>query len=220
MKRRLIALLLMLVTVLGMFPATALAASSEDDALGEVNIFHNGRKVSYLSINGRVREQTYTYYNYRSDDGSTRQIPAYCVNPNTAGVPQTVPAGTSIKYMADQKSNDPKVFGIVASGYPHKSLEDLGLSSVDEGYYATKMALWCYLLDNWDISDLTVNPGADQAAAQRVLAAAQDIYQTGMYWNTIKAPRITATPDQDKPYPATVDGKEYLQQVYTVESET
>ena len=108
----------------------------------------------------------------------------------------------------------------MASGYPHKSLEDLGLSSVDEGYYATKMALWCYLLDNWDISDLTVNPGADQAAAQRVLAAAKDIYQTGMYWNTIKAPRITATPDQDKPYPATVDGKEYLQQVYTVESET
>ena len=55
MKRRLIALLLTLVTVLGMFPATALAASNEDEALGEVNIFHNGRKVSYLSINGRVR---------------------------------------------------------------------------------------------------------------------------------------------------------------------
>ena len=51
MKRRLIALLLTLVTVLGMFPATALAASNEDEALGEVNIFHNGRKVSYLSGN-------------------------------------------------------------------------------------------------------------------------------------------------------------------------
>ena len=107
MKRRLIALLLSLMTVLSMFPATALAASSEDEALGEVRIFHNGQKVSYLSINGRVREQTYTYYNYEDDNGSTRQIPAYCVNPNTAGVPQTVPAGTSIKYMADQKSNDP-----------------------------------------------------------------------------------------------------------------
>ena len=220
MKRRLIALLLVLATVLSMFPATALAASSEEEALGEVNIYHSGEKVSYLSINGRVREQTYTYYNYVDDSGSTKQIPAYCVNPNTAGVPQTVPAGSSIKYLANEKSSDPKVFGIVASGYPHRSLEDLGLNSVNEGYYATKMALWCYLLDNWSINDLTVNPSADQAAAQRVLAAAKDIYQTGMYWNTIKAPRITATPDQDKPYPATVDGKEYLQQVYTVESET
>ena len=134
MKRRLIALLLALVTVLSLFPTAALAASSEEEALGEVGIYHNGEKVSYLSINGRVREQTYTYYNYKDDSGSTRQIPAYCVNPNTAGVPQTVPAGTSIKYLANEKSSDPKVFGIVASGYPHKSLEDLGLSSVNEGY--------------------------------------------------------------------------------------
>lgn len=188
MKRRLIALLLVLATVLSMFPATALAASSEEEALGEVNIYHSGEKVSYLSINGRVREQTYTYYNYVDDSGSTKQIPAYCVNPNTAGVPQTVPAGSSIKYLANEKSSDPKVFGIVASGYPHRSLEDLGLNSVNEGYYATKMALWCYLLDNWSINDLTVNPSADQAAAQRVLAAAKDIYQTGMYWDSIKAP--------------------------------
>ena len=100
MKRRIIAILLVLATVLGMFP-TALAASSEDEALGEVGIYHNGQKVSYLSINGRVREQTYTYYNYVDTDGASRQVPAYCVNPNTAGVPQTVPAGTSIKYMAN-----------------------------------------------------------------------------------------------------------------------
>ena len=195
MKRRIIAILLVLATVLGMFP-TALAASSEDEALGEVGIYHNGQKVSYLSINGRVREQTYTYYNYVDTDGASRQVPAYCVNPNTAGVPQTVPAGTSIKYMANEKASDPKVFGIVASGYPHRSLEALGLSNVNEGYYATKMALWCHILPNWDISDLTVNPAADQAAAQRVLAAAKDIYQTGMYWNSIKEPHLTVTADQ------------------------
>ena len=55
MKRRILALILALVTVLGMLP-TALAASSEEEALGEVSIYHNGVKVDYLSINGRVRE--------------------------------------------------------------------------------------------------------------------------------------------------------------------
>ena len=40
MKKRLIALLLVLVTVLGMLPATALAAGSEEEALGEVNIYN------------------------------------------------------------------------------------------------------------------------------------------------------------------------------------
>lgn len=43
MKKRLIALLLVLVTVLGMLPATALAASSEEEALGEVNIYNGGQ---------------------------------------------------------------------------------------------------------------------------------------------------------------------------------
>ena len=88
-------------------------------------------------------------------------------------MPQTVPAGTGISYLANQKYTDPKVFGIVASGYPHRSLEDLGLNDVNEGYYATKTALWCHILDNWDINNLTVNPATDQAAAQRVLSAAK-----------------------------------------------
>lgn len=219
MKRRILALLLALVTVLGMFP-TALAASSEEEALGNINIYHNGEKVSYLSINGRVREQVYTYYNFTDETGAARQIPAYCVNPNTAGVPQTVPKGTGIQYLANQKHTDPKVFGIVASGYPHKSIESLGLQNVNEAYYATKMALWCYILDNWSISNLTVNPSADQAAAQRVLKAAKDIYQTGMYWDRILQPRLTATPDQNKPYSVTVYGKDYYQQVFTVHSDT
>ena len=34
---------------------------------------------------------------------------------------------------------------------------------------------------------------ADQAAAQRVLKAAKEIYQTGMYWDRILQPRLTAT---------------------------
>ena len=173
MKRQLTALLLALVMVLGMLPGAALAASSVEEALGEVQIFHNGQEMAYLSINGRVREQTYAYYNFVDADGSSRQVPAYCVNPNTAGVPQTVPAGTGISYLANQKYTDPKVFGIVASGYPHRSLEDLELNDVNEGYYATKMALWCHILDNWDINNLTVNPATDQAAAQRVLSAAK-----------------------------------------------
>ena len=68
MKKRLIALLLVLVTVLGMLPAAALAAGSEEEALGEVNIYNGGQKLSYLSINGRIRELIYTYFNYRSEE--------------------------------------------------------------------------------------------------------------------------------------------------------
>ena len=104
MKKRLIALLLVLVTVLGMLPTTVLAASSEEEALGEVNIHNGGQKLSYLSINGRVRELIYTYFNYVDSNGRTKEIPAYCVNPNTKGVPQTVAPGESIKYIAKERA--------------------------------------------------------------------------------------------------------------------
>ena len=223
MKKRLIALLLVLVTVLGMLPATALAASSEEEALGEVNIYNGGQKLSYLSINGRIREQIYTYFNYVDSQGRTKEIPAYCVNPNTKGVPQSVAPGESIKYLAEEKGNDPKVMGIIANGYPTRGLSELKLENKYQAYYATKMALWCYLLPNWDISNLKVNPnltGVELQRAQAILAASKDIYARGTTWSKVLSPRVTATPDRDVAYPITVNGQQYKQQVFTLHSDT
>ena len=177
----------------------------------------------YLSINGRVRTLIYTYYNYDNGSGVTREIPAYCVNPNITGVPQTVAPGESIEYLAEEKSSDPKVIGIVASGYPTRSLEELGLENKYQGYYATKMALWCYLLSNWDINNLKVNPnltGVELQRAQKMLAAAKDIYARGTAWDEILSPQVTCTPDRDVAYQVTIDGKQYKQQVFTFWSKT
>ena len=223
MKKRLVSMLLALVMVLGMLPATALAASSEEEALGEVNIYNGEQKLSYLSINGRIRELIYTYFNYVESNGRTKEIPAYCVNPNTKGVPQTVGPGESIKYIAKEKGSDPKVMGIIANGYPTRGLSELKLENKYHAYYATKMALWCYLLPNWNINNLKVNPnltGKELQRAQAILAAAKDIYVRGTAWNKVYSPRVTATPDRDTAYAVTVDGQQYKQQVFTIHSDT
>lgn len=223
MKKRLISMLLLVVMVLGMLPATALAASSEEEALGEVNIYNGEQKLSYLSINGRIRELIYTYFNHVDANGKNKEIPAYCVNPNTTGVPQTVGPGESIKYIAKEKGNDPKVMGIIANGYPTRGLSELKLENKYHAYYATKMALWCYLLPNWNINNLKVNPnltGAELQRAQAILAAAKDIYVRGTAWNKIYSPRVTAAPDRDTAYAVTVDGQQYKQQVFTIHSDT
>ncbi len=223
MKKRLISMLLLVVMVLGMLPATALAASSEEEALGEVNIYNGEQKLSYLSINGRIRELIYTYFNYVGANGKTKEIPAYCVNPNTKGVPQTVAPGQSIKYMAKEKGSDPKVMGIIANGYPTRSLSELKLENKYHAYYATKMALWCYLLPNWNINNLKVNPnltGTELQRAQAILAAAKDIYVRGTAWSKMYSPRVTATADRDTAYAVTVNGQQYKQQVFTVHSDT
>ena len=223
MKKRLIPMLLALLAVMGLLPTAAFAASTPEEALGEVQIYNGGVEMSYLSINGRIRSQIYTYYNYDNGSGSTREIPAYCVNPNTLGVPQTVGVGESIEYLADEKASDPKVVGIVANGYPTRSLAELGLENKYQGYYATKMALWCYLLSNWDINNLKVNPnltGVELQRAQKILAAAKDIYARGTAWNEMLSPEVTCTPDRDTAYEVTIDGKQYKQQVFTFWSKT
>ena len=148
MTRRLIALLLCIATILSLCTGFASAANTEEEALGEVDIYNGGTKLSYLSVNGRVQTLIYTYYNYVNSKGQTKEIPAYCVNPNIYGVPQTVGVGESIQYLAEEKTSDPKIMGIIANGYPTRSLGELGLENKYQGYYATKIALWCYLLSN------------------------------------------------------------------------
>ena len=213
---------LAMLTLLSMFP-TAMAASSEDAALGEVNIYNGDYELGYLSINGVVRKQKYTYFLYEGNDGQQKESPAYCVNPNTKGVPQTVGPGQSIKYLAEEKSSDPKVVGIISNGYPHRSLGELKLDNKYQAYYATKMALWCYLLPNWNIANLKVAPGlsgSELDIGNRILAAAKDIYKRGTTYNYMLDPKMTVTPDRSTAYPVTINGQPFFQQVFTVWSET
>ena len=85
------------------------------------------------------------------------------------------------------------------------------------------MALWCYLLPNWNINNLKVNPnltGTELQRAQAILAAAKDIYVRGTAWSKMYSPRVTATADRDTAYAVTVNGQQYKQQVFTVHSDT
>lgn len=223
MKKRFMSAFLAVIMLFSMLSTTAFAASSEEEALGEINIFNGGVTMSYLSINGRIREQIYTYYNRVTPSGAVKEIPAYCVNPNDKGVPQTVGVGESIKYLADEKAADPKVTGIIANGYPNRGLSELGLENKYHAYYATKMALWCYLLSHWDINNLKVNPnltGLELESAQKILAAAKDIYRRGTTWTENLSPNVSCTPDRDVAYEVTVNGRQYKQQVFTVTSKT
>ena len=92
-----------------------------------------------------------------------------------------------------------------------------------QAYYATKMALWCYLLPNWDIANLKVAPGlsgSELDIGNRILAAAKDIYKRGTTYNYMLTPRMTVTADKSTAYPVTIGGQEYKQQVFTIWSET
>ena len=225
MKKRMLSMFLALLTICGLIPTTVFAAPTLDEAMAEVDIYSKDQDIVYLTANGKVQNQKYIYYNYTSViTGETKEIPAYCVDPRLYGVPETVSEGTPIKYSSSETVSDPKVCGIIANGYPHWSLAQLGLQSVEEAYYATKTALWCYILSgSWSIDRLGINPalsGADREAAERVLEATKQIYTRGMAWDKLVTPKLTATADRSTAYPVTIDGEDYLQQIFTITSET
>ena len=60
MRHRLISLLLTFIVILGMIPSVASAASTPEEALGEVNIYSGGYSMKYLAVNGRVQTQSNT----------------------------------------------------------------------------------------------------------------------------------------------------------------
>lgn len=224
MSKRILSLFLVLLTIVGMLAVPAGATSTLDEAMKEVNVYARNDDLNWLTMNGSVKTQHYTYYNYVSvQTGQTKEIPAYCVDPRLYGVPALVEEGTAIQYSAESTVNDPKVCDIIANGYPHMDLATLGLNSVEEAYYATKTALWVYLLGNWSLDGLGINPkltGADKEAAQRVLQATKDIYWRGMQWNELVSPKLTATADRNTAYPVTINGESCYQQVITITSET
>ena len=221
--KRIISLMLTLAVTLSLLVLLAGAASTPEEALGEVNIYSGGYSMNYLAVNGRVQTQSYTYFLYENAAGETQEIPAYCVNPDQYGVPQTVPEGESIRYLAEEKASDPKVVGLVANMYPHRSLAELGLSNKYQAFYAGKIALWCYLIPEWDISDVTVAPGLtgpEREIGESILDAAVKIYTQSTTWTSVAEPQLTTSPDQEAAYPVTIDGAAYHQQVFTVTSPT
>ena len=94
--KKLISLLLTAVLIMGLLLISAAAADTPEEALGELDIYSGGYSMNYLAVNGKVQTQSYTYFLYENTTGELQEVPAYCVNPNQYGVPQTVPEGESI----------------------------------------------------------------------------------------------------------------------------
>ena len=132
-----------------------------------MDIYNGGYELGYLSINGAVKKAELYLFHLCGRQGRKKGGPGLLRESNIKGVPQTVGVGESIKYLANERSSDPKVVGIISNGYPHRSLGELGLENKYLAYYATKMALWCYLLPNWNINNLKVAPGLTGAELEQ-----------------------------------------------------
>ena len=146
----------------------AFAGTSLDTALNKVNLYTKGSQgAQLLTWKGVVDPHNFaaTIIVYKAEDG--KEYPAYCANPNRPGVENL--AGKSYDVDADQKDTDPAVWGVITNGYPYKTPQELGVNTEYEAYYATKMAVWAVVHDNYsNLNDWKAN-GSQNANVEKAM---------------------------------------------------
>lgn len=247
MKNRLVAMLLIFCTILGMgVPASA---SSVQDGSKTCTISPETRHTFLVTDQG-----TYlggSGYTYTTNDGLTG--PAYCIDHGLYYTGKVLP-------ITGKYTVSPQTAGAFANGYPQHSLETfLGLYlnnhpilsglTEDEYRYATQIAVWATLgqlaVEGTVFSDgreKISQPSGDAqqmrvfCAVQCILGVAKDwdrVYQTGMYirvsGNELDG-NLAIDPDMTLEFAANagrygikrevINGKAYYTKVYTFASAT
>jgi uncharacterized surface anchored protein len=210
--KRLFSTLLALIVLLGAaLPAVpSYAADTPEDAMASQRIYYVGESVGYLLYDGDPKGVIPAYYSGELITGEVFEFPAYCINPDKPGPSVAGP------YSVDTKDyiTNPKIWGIITNGYPHKTIGELGVHTREQAFYATKMALWTYI-NGWDVNGWTAASGEQNDT----LAALKRIYAAGMAVNEIKIPMLTVTSDKPKAEPDALN-PQYASQTFTVAADT
>lgn len=189
---------------------TVFAGDSLETALNKVNLYIKQDKgPQLLTWKGIIDAENFApaVIVYRTEDG--QELPAYCANPNRPGVEDLVVKTYDVD--VDQLDTDPHVWGVITNGYPYKSPQELGVSTDYEAYYATKMAVWATVHDNYsNLSDWQANGEHNEP----VLQAMKSLVAKGQENQYVYATWLAVNPAT----PSAVDDGEYLTQEYTIKS--
>jgi hypothetical protein len=204
MRKRLLAFALVFALMLTLAQGVSFASFNEGDEVRPgttVNIAYQDNTLDYMTMNGTVKSMRYTYFYFKTKDGAREEHPVYCVAPDMKGAYELVrddgttgDAPNTAKYTTGEKVTRTDYVKVMESGYPHNNYTSFGLNSEEEGYYATKMALWMFILQlSPDSGKVGLNAShPDQAAAQRVYNAAVAIYKAAQeaMWAGINDPAV------------------------------
>lgn len=206
--KKIISMLLAVIMLLSTLPLTAFASDwgegdTLEEALAEFKIGYHNNWLDWLTLPGMgVINQRYAYFLFDNErTGTVDEHPVFCIDPTKGGAYEIVQnigpnddGSNTATYIRSERAGDARYLAILGVGYPHHQYTSLGLQSDEEGYYATKVALWMYIRGN-DATKLAINPkyGNSDPVALRVYNAAIAIYNNGMKGNPIGAPSLTMT---------------------------
>ena len=200
--KKLFILLLALMISSSFFVMTASAGLSDGDTPTKpgdiVNVAWKGDYLSWVKVDGVGQSEgllIYTYYNYKNPaTGAIEERPVYCASPDLPGVKDALGGNKAendpakYKVMQFLQDKDDVMYWIMACGYPCKTLAELGLSTPEQGYSATKSALWAYIgmfpsyygPSGPGEDGIRAGASGDSATSAAVVAAAKAIYREAM----------------------------------------
>lgn len=92
--------------------------------------------------------------------------PGYCLE-----VEKDYPSGQNFEFLGKATK---KVAGIIAEGYPNKAADEIGVTTDDDAYFATQMAIWC-VTEGY-------SPNKFKSKDKELLQAIKKIYEKGMQY--------------------------------------
>jgi D-alanyl-D-alanine dipeptidase len=167
----------------------AVSADSSDVSSDTLTIFSLDDALVYkMQHNGAAIGTTDAWLTLNGND-----YPAYCINPEKPGVGER--GGSYDVSLQDGGITDPKIYGIILSGYPYKTVIELGMPNAWEAAFATKFALKIYLEDKAGKRDIAGWQPVN-ADNQYMYDKIMEIYNAGIQNTEIpSAPNVTVTAD-------------------------
>jgi len=138
-----------------------------DKLLNNILYYENGEVASNIHIAKWIK-----------GDPAALEYPAYCKNPEYHGVAQHPDKKYGIKPVGTLTDKHKEILGIMRSGYPFHSPQELGLQDVDEAYYATLGAIQTSLIDG-SLEKWSIRSGNEERNT-RILNALKSIYTNGV----------------------------------------
>ncbi len=202
MRKKLISIISIIVILIGLVPISSKAVVPIDTAY----IYANKKTNGLLMWKGL---RIHTHLAVYKKDG--KEYPAYCMDRELPGVE----IGRTQTVDVKQLVNNVMVWRAIINGYPYKSISELGCSTEEEAYLATKQAVYC-MLTNRDVNEYS----AIGEAGERTLNALKTIVNNARNSNQTKVSSELTVNEQEKLWKIDdLDGK-YISKTFSVTANT
>lgn len=202
--RKILCFMLAIIMILPTLGGLSVFATDTKDGTqpsGPLDYLHQG-EYSIRTISSHIRLEDILDYNgvvrnmhiakWVNSSNEDLEFPAYCIDPGIAGVAQHADKKYTVNANAALSEGDKKILGIMRSGFPYKTADQLNLDTEIDAYYATQCAIWHYIQNGDNESTLSVwrVHSGNAERNEKILAAMKSIYLTGKA-NPYTPPEIT-----------------------------